>query len=53
MNDTVRIHSNRDERLGDPEQLWEDGVDGCFIRLQESTANETYYDGDIDCVHEL
>ena len=53
MNDTIRIQDTNNKQLGSNQGRGPTGMDGCILRLQTSTSNETYYEGDIDCVHEL
>ena len=53
MNDTIRVQDNRDKQPTSTSGGGPTWMDGCLVRLQESTSNETYYEGDIDCVHEI
>ena len=53
MNDSLRIQGTDNKQFGSTSGGGPTGMDGCFLRPQESTSNETYYEGDIDCVHEI
>ena len=53
MNDKVRVQSDRDEQHSSTSGRGPGRMDGCFVRLQESTTDETYTDGFIDYVHEI
>ena len=53
MNDTIRIQNNSIKSTGGYTEGRKDGLDGCELRLQQSTSNETYTDGHIDYVQEL
>lgn len=53
MNDTIRVQGSNNEQFGSTSSRGPSGLDGCILRPQQSIINETYYEGDIDCVHEI
>ena len=53
MNDTIRIQGTNNEQSGSTSGRGPAGMDGCFIRPQESSSDESYNDGHIDYTHEI
>lgn len=52
-NDPIRVQGHQHELTRRTEQGRPTGLDGCQLRLQTCTTDETYSDGYVDYVHEI
>ena len=52
-NDTIRIQDTTIESTRGTSSRGPERMDGCKLRLQSSSTDETYSDGFVDYTHEI